>query len=104
MAFYMGPGLSQGAIKAILKKANKELKDKYLTKYVIWSMGRNHVFNRTSGRKFSIRYCYKSNSNHITGQKIFISAGEHDLAENIIHLVLAKIPGGPEGIKGFNHS
>ena len=38
----------------------------------------------------------------VTGQKIFISAGEHDLAENIIHLVLAKIPGGPEGIKGVS--
>src|SRR3546814_11270080 len=38
----------------------------------------------------------------ISGTKIFISAGEHDLAENIIHLVLAKIPGGPEGIKGVS--
>ena len=38
----------------------------------------------------------------VTGQKIFISAGEHDMAENIIHLVLAKIPGGPEGIKGVS--
>jgi alkylation response protein AidB-like acyl-CoA dehydrogenase len=38
----------------------------------------------------------------VTGQKIFISAGEHDLAENIIHLVLAKIPGGPKGIKGVS--
>src|SRR3546814_18287298 len=38
----------------------------------------------------------------ISGTKIFISAGEPDLAENIIHLVLAKIPGGPEGIKGVS--
>ena len=38
----------------------------------------------------------------MTGQKIFISAGEHDMADNIIHLVLAKIPGGPEGIKGVS--
>ena len=38
----------------------------------------------------------------ITGQKIFISAGDHDLSENIIHLVLAKIPGGPDGIKGIS--
>ena len=38
----------------------------------------------------------------ITGQKIFISAGDHDLSENIIHLVLAKIPGGPEGVKGIS--
>lgn len=38
----------------------------------------------------------------ISGQKIFISAGEHDMAENIVHLVLAKIPGGPEGIKGVS--
>ena len=41
-------------------------------------------------------------SYRITGQKIFISAGEHDLAENIVHLVLAKIPGGPAGIKGIS--
>ena len=38
----------------------------------------------------------------ISGQKIFISAGEHDLTENIIHLVLAKIPGGPKGVKGLS--
>ncbi|MGR3463189.1 acyl-CoA dehydrogenase C-terminal domain-containing protein, partial [Limimaricola sp.] len=41
-------------------------------------------------------------SYRISGQKIFISAGEHDMAENIVHLVLAKIPGGPEGIKGVS--
>ncbi|MEM7212564.1 MAG: acyl-CoA dehydrogenase, partial [Pseudomonadota bacterium] len=39
---------------------------------------------------------------HISGQKIFISAGEHDMADNIIHLVLAKIPGGPDGVKGIS--
>ena len=38
----------------------------------------------------------------ITGQKIFISAGDHDLSENVIHLVLAKIPGGPDGVKGIS--
>ncbi len=38
----------------------------------------------------------------ITGQKIFISAGDHDLSDNIIHLVLAKIPGGPDGVKGIS--
>ena len=41
-------------------------------------------------------------SYHVTGQKIFISAGDHDLTENIIHLVLARIPGGPEGTKGVS--
>ena len=44
----------------------------------------------------------KDSSFSITGQKIFISSGEHDMAENIIHLVLAKIPGGPNGIKGVS--
>ena len=44
----------------------------------------------------------KDGTYKITGQKIFISAGDHDLSENIIHLVLAKIPGGPEGIKGIS--
>ena len=38
----------------------------------------------------------------VTGQKIFISAGEHDMAENIVHLVLARIPGGPAGVKGIS--
>ena len=38
----------------------------------------------------------------ISGQKIFISAGEHDLSENIIHLVLARLPGSPEGVKGIS--
>ena len=41
-------------------------------------------------------------SYHVTRQKIFISAGDHDLTENIIHLVLARIPGGPKGIKGVS--
>ena len=41
-------------------------------------------------------------SYRITGQKIFISAGDHDLADNIVHLVLARIPGGPAGVKGIS--
>jgi alkylation response protein AidB-like acyl-CoA dehydrogenase len=106
MAFYMGPGLSQGAIKAILKKANKELKDKYLPKMISgeW-MGTMCLTEPQCGTDLGlIRTTAIPEEDYykLNGQKIWISFGEHDLTENIIHLVLARLPDAPAGIKGIS--
>ena len=107
MAFAMYPGLTQGAIAALLVHASPELKTKYLPKMVegVWTgtmnltephCGTDLGLLRTKAVKQS------DGSYKITGTKIFISAGEHDLSENIIHLVLARIEGAPMGTKGIS--
>ena len=107
MAFAMYPGLTQGAIAALIAHASPELKAKYLPKLVEgrWTgtmnltephCGTDLGLLRTKAIKQS------DGSYKITGSKIFISAGEHDLAENIIHLVLARIEGAPAGTKGIS--
>src|SRR5512136_1284551 len=107
MAFAMYPGLTQGAIAALLAHASPELKTKYLPKMVSgeWTgtmnltephCGTDLGMLRTKAVK------QPDGSYKITGTKIFISAGEHDLSENIIHLVLARIEGAPAGIKGVS--
>src|SRR5262245_40000961 len=105
MAFAMYQGLTQGAIAAMLVHASDELKKKYLPKMVegVWTgtmnltephCGTDLGLLRTKAAKQS------DGSYKISGTKIFISAGEHDLAENIVHLVLARIEGAPAGIRG----
>src|SRR5450631_549181 len=107
MAFAMYPGLTQGAIAALLTHASQELKTKYLPKMVegVWTgtmnltephCGTDLGLLRTKAVKQS------DGSYKITGTKIFISAGEHDLSDNIIHLVLARIEGAPAGTKGIS--
>ncbi len=107
MAFAMYPGLTQGAIAALIAHASPELKKKYLPKMVegVWTgtmnltephCGTDLGLLRTKAVKQS------DGSYKITGTKIFISAGEHDLSENIVHLVLARIEGAPAGTKGIS--
>ncbi|HEY2757330.1 MAG TPA: acyl-CoA dehydrogenase C-terminal domain-containing protein, partial [Pseudolabrys sp.] len=107
MAFAMYPGLTQGAIAALLAHASPELKTKYLPKMVTgeWTgtmnltephCGTDLGLLRTKAAKQS------DGSYKITGTKIFISAGEHDLSQNIVHLVLARIEGAPAGTKGIS--
>ncbi len=107
MAFAMYPGLTQGAAAAISFHGSPEQKQLYLPKLIggQWTgtmnltepqCGTDLGLVRTRASKQDDG-CYK-----ITGTKIFISAGEHDLAENIIHLVLARIDGAPEGTKGIS--
>lgn len=107
MAFAMYPGLSEGAAAALSKHGTKEQKDVYLTRLVSgeWTGTMNLTEPHCGTDLGLMRTRAEPNddgSYAITGTKIFISAGEHDLAENIVHLVLAKIPGGPEGIKGVS--
>ena len=106
MAFYMGPGLSHGAMKAILKKASSKLKETYLPKMISgeW-MGTMCLTEPQCGTDLGlIKSSAVPEDDHfiLNGQKIWISFGEHDLTENIIHLVLARLPDAPEGIKGIS--
>jgi acyl-CoA dehydrogenase len=107
MAFAMYPGLTQGAIAALLAHASPELKAKYLPKMVegTWT-GTMNLTEPHCGTDLGLlrsKAVKQSDGSYkITGTKIFISAGEHDLAENIIHLVLARIEGAPAGTKGIS--
>ncbi len=107
MSLNMYPGLTHGAYSAIHAHASEELKQKFLPKMVTceWT-GTMNLTEPHCGTDLGLLRTKAEPSGNgsykLTGQKIFISAGEHDMAENIIHLVLAKIPGGPEGVKGIS--
>jgi acyl-CoA dehydrogenase len=107
MAFAMYPGLTQGAIAALLMHASPELKTKYLPKMVDgrWT-GTMNLTEPHCGTDLGLLRTkavkQADGSYKIAGTKIFISAGEHDLSENIIHLVLARIEGAPAGTKGIS--
>ncbi|MEL6563610.1 MAG: acyl-CoA dehydrogenase C-terminal domain-containing protein [Pseudomonadota bacterium] len=107
MAFTMYQGLTHGAASAILAHGSQEQKETYLPKMVSceWT-GTMNLTEPHCGTDLGLMRTKAEpqgdGSYKISGQKIFISAGEHDMADNIIHLVLAKIAGGPEGIKGVS--
>lgn len=107
MALMMYPGLTQGAIAAILEHGSDEQKQKYLPKMVegVWTGTMNLTEPHCGTDLGLLRTKAVPNgdgSYKISGQKIFISAGEHDMSDNIIHLVLARIEGAPEGTKGIS--
>ncbi|QFU07323.1 Acyl-CoA dehydrogenase [Rhodobacteraceae bacterium THAF1] len=107
MAFNMYQGLSHGAYNAIHTHGTDQQKQTYLPKMVegTWSGTMNLTEPQCGTDLGLIRTKAEpqdDGSFKITGQKIWISAGEHDMTDNIIHLVLAKIPGGPEGVKGIS--
>jgi alkylation response protein AidB-like acyl-CoA dehydrogenase len=107
MAFTMYPGLTQSAIAAIDKHASANLKQIYLPKMIAgtWS-GTMNLTEPHCGTDLGLLKTkavpQADGSYAITGQKIFISAGEQDLTENIIHLVLARIEGAPAGTRGIS--
>jgi 3-(methylsulfanyl)propanoyl-CoA dehydrogenase len=106
-AFAMYHGLTHGAAAAILVHGTDEQKARYLPDMIScnWT-GTMNLTESHCGTDLGLMRTKAEpqgdGSYNITGEKIFISSGEHDMAENIIHLVLAKIPGGPEGIKGVS--
>jgi acyl-CoA dehydrogenase len=107
MALMMYPGLTQGAIAAILVHGSDEQKQKYLPNMVegAWTGTMNLTEPHCGTDLGLLRTKAVPNgdgSYKISGQKIFISAGEHDMSDNIIHLVLARIEGAPEGTKGIS--
>ena len=107
MSFGMYPGLSHGAYNAIEKHATDELKKTYLPKLVegTWT-GTMCLTEPQCGTDLGLirtkADTQADGSYKISGTKIFISAGEHDLSENIIHLVLARLPDAPVGVKGIS--
>ncbi|WP_430440214.1 acyl-CoA dehydrogenase C-terminal domain-containing protein [Shinella sp.] len=107
MALTMYPGLTQGAIAAILVHGSDEQKAAYLPKMVegAWT-GTMNLTEPHCGTDLGLLRTkavpQADGSYKISGQKIFISAGEHDMSENIVHLVLARIEGAPEGTKGIS--
>ena len=107
MALMMYAGLTQGAMAAILVHGTDEQKTTWLPKMVegLWTGTMNLTEPHCGTDLGLLRTKAAPNgdgSYRISGQKIFISAGEHDMAENIIHLVLARIEGAPEGVKGIS--
>ncbi|WP_341712467.1 acyl-CoA dehydrogenase C-terminal domain-containing protein [Erythrobacter sp.] len=106
-AFGMYPGLTNGAVSALIAKGSPEQKEKYLPKMISneWTGTMNLTEPHCGTDLGMIRTRAEpqaDGSYAITGTKIFISAGEHDLSENIIHLVLAKTPGAPDSTKGIS--
>jgi len=107
MALNMYQGLTHGAISAILAHGSEAQKATYLPKMVAmdWT-GTMNLTEPHCGTDLGLMRTkaepQADGSYKVTGQKIFISAGDHDMAENVIHLVLAKAPGGGEGTKGIS--
>ena len=106
-AFAMYPGLTNGAAAALLVHASDEIKQTYLPKLTTgeWTGTMNLTEPHCGTDLGLIKTKATRNADGsfaITGSKIFISSGEHDLAENIVHLVLARIEGAPAGVKGIS--
>ncbi|MCC0032361.1 MAG: acyl-CoA dehydrogenase [Brucellaceae bacterium] len=105
-AFQLCPLLTQGAIEAVSHYASDELKAAYLPKLVTgeWTGTMNLTEPQAGSDLAAIRSKAEPKDGHylVSGQKIFITYGEHDMAENIIHLVLARLPDAPEGVKGIS--
>lgn len=107
LSFSMYPGLSHGACSALQSHGSDELKQRFLPKLVdgTWT-GTMCLTEAHAGTDLGILTTKAvpagDGAYKITGTKIFISAGEHDMAENIVHLVLAKLPDAPSGTKGIS--
>ncbi|MEL6585670.1 MAG: acyl-CoA dehydrogenase C-terminal domain-containing protein [Pseudomonadota bacterium] len=107
MAFNMYYGLTHGAVSAILAHGTDAQKDKWLPKMNTceWT-GTMNLTEPHCGTDLGLMRTkavpQEDGTYKISGQKIFISAGDHDMADNVVHLVLAKIQGAPDGIKGVS--
>lgn len=107
LSFGLTPGLSHGAYSALFLHGSDELKSRYLPKLVTgeWS-GVMCLTEPQAGTDLGLirtqAVPQEDGSYRITGSKIFISSGEHDMTPNILHLVLARLPGAPSGTKGIS--
>lgn len=107
LSFGLTPGLSHGAYNALMLHASDEIKKRYLPKLVSgqWS-GVMCLTEPQAGTDLGLIRTQATPAENgaysITGGKIFISSGEHDMTENILHLVLARLPGAPGGTKGIS--
>ena len=107
LSFALGPLLTDGAIEALLTAGSEQLKAIYLGKLVSgeW-MGTMNLTEPQAGSDLALVRTRAEpqgdGSYKVFGTKIFITYGEHDMAANIVHLVLARVPGAPEGVKGIS--
>lgn len=107
MAFSLCPMLTTGAIEALMLRGSDEQKAMYLPKMVSgeWTGTMNLTEPQAGSDLAAVRTRAEPQADGtylISGQKIFITYGEHDLTDNIIHLVLARLPDAPEGVKGIS--
>lgn len=106
MALGLCPLLTQGAVEAILKNASTELKALYLPKMIQgeWTGTMNLTEPQAGSDLSTLTTIAKPMGDHylITGQKCFITWGDHDMAENVVHLVLARLPDAPPGSRGIS--
>jgi alkylation response protein AidB-like acyl-CoA dehydrogenase len=106
MSFSLCPLLTQGAIHALELCGSEALKKTFLGKMIqgSWTGTMNLTEPQAGSDLALVKTKATRSGDHysITGQKIFITYGEHDLAENIVHLVLARTPDAPEGVKGIS--
>ncbi len=106
MSFALCPLLNQGAVDLLQTHATEEQKQTYLTKLISgeWTGTMNLTEPQAGSDVGALKTKAERNGDHylITGQKIFITWGEHDCAENIVHLVLARLPDAPPGTKGIS--
>ena len=105
-SWVMYPGLSHGAVNTVEEHGTDEQKAKYLTKLISGEWTGDHVSDGIPvwfgpGAVDVQAELQADGSYAITGTKIFISAGEHDMTENIVHIVLARLPDAPAGTKVF---
>lgn len=107
IGFALCPMLSMGAIEALIRHGSDELKQQYLAKIVSgeWPATMNLTEPQAGSDVGALKTKAEPNGDgswRITGTKIFITYGEHDLAEQIVHMVLARTPGAPEGTRGIS--
>ncbi|MBK1842000.1 acyl-CoA dehydrogenase C-terminal domain-containing protein [Azospirillum sp. YIM B02556] len=106
MAFALCPMLTQGAVNAVQLYGSEALKDLYLPRMISgeWTGTMNITEPQAGSDLAATRSRAVPNGDHylVTGQKIFITYGDHDLTENIVHLVLARLPDAPAGVKGIS--
>jgi 3-(methylthio)propanoyl-CoA dehydrogenase len=107
MSFGLCPLLNQGAVEAIEAHASEALKNEYLEKMIsgAWT-GTMNLTEPQAGSDLAVVKTKAvpagDGTYKISGQKIYITYGEHDFTDNIIHLVLARLPDAPEGVKGIS--
>ena len=106
LSFALCPLLTDGAIEALLTAGSDDLQSAYLEKLVSgqWT-GTMNLTEPQAGSDLALlrtRAVPEGDHYRLFGQKIFITYGEHDLTDNIIHLVLARLDGAPEGVKGIS--
>lgn len=107
MSFALCPMLTDGAIEALLTAGSDEMKAKYLDKLISgeWTGTMNLTEPQAGSDLAAVRTRAEPQPDgtyKVFGTKIFITYGEHDMADNIIHLVLARVQGAPEGVKGIS--